>query len=56
MPGKSKPPWERPRPKSAGRPQRMTAGQKASAKASAKRAGRRYPNWVDNARTSRKGD
>jgi len=33
---------------------KLTAGQKASAKAMAKKAGRPYPNLVDNMRASQK--
>jgi hypothetical protein len=46
MPLKS-PPWKRPRPK--GLPKtKLTPEQKERAKARAKRAGRRYPNLIDN--------
>lgn len=48
-----KAPWEKPRPKGLGKPKALTAGQKASAKASAKAAGRPYPNLVDNMRAAR---
>jgi hypothetical protein len=42
-------PWKRPDPKTAhGRSRRLTAAQKSAAKQRAKRAGRRYPNLVDN--------
>ena len=44
----SKPPWKRPKPPSAKRPQTLTPAQKAAAKARADAAGRRYPNLVDN--------
>lgn len=43
---KSKPPWERKRPKV--RRKALTKVQKAEARARAKRAGRPYPNLVDN--------
>lgn len=46
--------WEKPRPKSLGKPKKLTSAQKASAKAAAKKAGRRYPNLVDNMRAARK--
>ena len=39
-------PWEKPAPK--GRPGKMTPAQRAEAKARAKKAGRPYPNLVDN--------
>lgn len=44
--------WDKPNPKKKSKP--MSASQKAAAKASAKRAGRPYPNLVDNAKVSRK--
>lgn len=46
--------WDKPRPKDAGKPQHLSSQQKASAKAAAKRAGRPYPNLVDNMRAARK--
>ena len=46
--------WEKPRPKSLGKPKGLSAAQKASAKAAAKKAGRKYPNLVDNMRAARK--
>lgn len=52
-----KTPWDRPNPrKRAGKSSRhLTAKQKTAAKASAKRAGRSYPNLVDNMRVAAKG-
>jgi hypothetical protein len=47
--------WEKPRPKSLGKPKHLSESQKASAKASAKAAGRPYPNWVDNANAAKRG-
>jgi hypothetical protein len=49
-----KTPWDRSNPrKKAGKPSRhLTPAQKRSAKASAKRAGRPYPNLVDNMRVA----
>lgn len=47
-----KPVWDKPAPK--GRPDKLSPKQKASAKAAAKKAGRPYPNLVDNMRASRK--
>ena len=44
--------WEKPNPKKKSTP--LTPKQKASAKASAKKAGRPYPNLVDNAAARRK--
>lgn len=46
--------WDKPRPKGLGKPKPLSANQKASAKATAKKAGRRYPNLVDNMRAARK--
>jgi hypothetical protein len=41
-----KAPWERPNPRKKSKP--LSAKAKAAAKSRAKRAGRRYPNLVDN--------
>ena len=50
----AKPIWERKNPKAKSKP--LTDAQKKAAKARAKRAGRKYPNMVDNAWASnRKG-
>jgi hypothetical protein len=46
--------WEKPRPKSLGAPKKLSPAKKASAKAMAKKAGRPYPNLVDNIRAARK--
>jgi hypothetical protein len=57
MAKKSKPDtpvWEKPRPKALGKPKTLSAKQKASAKVTAKAAGRPYPNLVDNMRAARK--
>lgn len=54
MSSSKKPVWDKARPKSAGKPKKMSEGQKASAKAAAKAAGRPYPNLVDNMRAARK--
>lgn len=43
--------WDKPNPKKKSKP--LTATQKAAAKARAKRAGRKYPNLVDNAAVRR---
>jgi hypothetical protein len=45
--------WEKPRPKDAGEPKKLTPKKKAKAKAMAKAAGRRYPNLVDNLRAAK---
>jgi hypothetical protein len=46
--------WEEPRPKSLGKPKALAPKKKAAAKAAAKKAGRPYPNLVDNMRAARK--
>lgn len=50
-----KPVWDKNRPKSLGKSEPLSSKQKASAKAAAKKAGRPYPNLVDNMRAARKG-
>jgi hypothetical protein len=40
--------WDKARPKGLGKPKPLTPEQKAKAKAAAKKAGRKYPNLVDN--------
>jgi len=49
---KSKPVWYKPNPKKKSTP--LSSTQKASAKARAKKAGRPYPNLIDNMAASRK--
>lgn len=44
--------WDTPNPKKKSTP--LTDGQKAKAKAAAKKAGRPYPNLVDNMAAGRK--
>jgi hypothetical protein len=44
---KTTPPWKKKAPAKS-KSGKLTAGQKAAAKARAARAGRRYPNLVDN--------
>lgn len=51
---KKKPPWERPNPKAKKRTKSLTSAEKSKAKASAKHAGRRYPNLVDNMNAAKK--
>lgn len=54
MPKKAeKEPWEKSAPKNGGHT-KLTAKSKARAKASAKRAGRKYPNLVDNMKAAKK--
>jgi len=45
--------WSKPRPKGLGKPTKMSPAKKASAKAMAKKAGRPYPNLVDNMRAAK---
>src|SRR5215212_4548245 len=51
---KRKAPWKKPAPRSA-KHTHLTPAQKAKAKRSAKRAGRPYPNLVDNMKVAREG-
>lgn len=51
MAAKKVPVWNKAKPKKKSTP--LTAAQKAKAKAAAKKAGRPYPNLVDNMRASR---
>ena len=46
--------WDKARPKELGKPKKMSSAKKASAKASAKAAGRPYPNLIDNMKASKK--
>ena len=48
----SKKVWNKPNPKQKSKP--LSASQKAAAKARAKKAGRPYPNLIDNMAVSRK--
>lgn len=47
-----KPIWDKARPKSLGKPEPLSKGEKSSAKAAARAAGRPYPNLVDNMRAA----
>jgi hypothetical protein len=47
-------PWDQPAPRGS-RQTKLTKSQKAKAKAAATRAGRRYPNLVDNMRVAAGG-
>ena len=49
---KQKPVWEKPNPNKKSSP--LSPAQKTAAKARAKKAGRPYPNLVDNMAASRK--
>lgn len=44
---KPKPPWKKPAPKGSGGT-KLTASQKQAARTRAAKAGRRYPNLIDN--------
>jgi hypothetical protein len=46
--------WDQPRPKGLGKSKALSPKKKAAAKAMAKKAGRPYPNLVDNMRAARK--
>ena len=46
--------WDKERPKSLGASKKLSPAKKASAKASAKAAGRPYPNLIDNMKAARK--
>jgi hypothetical protein len=45
--------WDKPRPKGLGPSKKLTPAQKLSAKAAARKAGRKYPNLIDNMRAAR---
>lgn len=49
----SKPIWEKKNPKKTSK--KLTSSQKTAAKSRAKKAGRKYPNMVDNAWASGRG-
>jgi hypothetical protein len=49
-----KPVWDRKRPSSLGKPKSLSPAKKAAAKRAAAKAGRPYPNLVDNMRAARK--
>ena len=50
---KNTPVWDKKRPKSLGKPKALTPTKKAAAKRAAKKAGRPYPNLVDNMRAAK---
>jgi hypothetical protein len=50
---KKTPIWNKKRPKSLGKPKALTPAKKSAAKAAAKKAGRPYPNLVDNMRAAK---
>ena len=45
--------WDKPRPKSLGKPKKLSPAKKAAAKKAAKAAGRPYPNLIDNMRAAK---
>jgi hypothetical protein len=51
----SAPPWEKanPRKKARKTPKKLSPKQKAAARSAAEKAGRRYPNLIDNMRAAR---
>jgi len=50
---KNTPVWDKKRPKSLGKPKALTPAKKTAAKRAAKKAGRPYPNLVDNMRAAK---
>jgi len=52
MQPKSKPVWDKKRPASIGPSKPLSSAAKSSAKAAAAKAGRPYPNLVDNMRAA----
>jgi hypothetical protein len=51
----SKPVWDKARPKKAGKVQKLSDVQKERAKRAAAKAGRPYPNLVDNMNAAKRG-
>lgn len=47
--------WDKKRPDDLGKPKKLSPAKKASAKAAAKKAGRPYPNLIDNMQAAKKG-
>lgn len=48
------PVWDKKRPAGLGKSKKLSPAQRASAKASAKKAGRPFPNLIDNMKAARK--
>jgi len=46
--------WEKKRPKNLGKPKKLTSAQKRNAMRSAAKAGRPYPNLIDNMNAAKK--
>jgi len=51
---KDKPVWEKKRPSGLGKPKKLTSAQKRSAMRAAAKAGRPYPNLIDNMNAAKK--
>lgn len=51
----AKPVWDKKRPAALGSSKPLTPASKSSARAAAQKAGRPYPNLVDNMRAAAKG-
>lgn len=49
-----KPVWDKKRPSDLGKSKKLTPAKKSAAKAAAKKAGRPYPNLIDNMQAARK--
>jgi hypothetical protein len=47
--------WDKSRPAKLGAPKKLSSKQRSSAKAAAKKAGRPYPNLVDNMAAAKRG-
>jgi hypothetical protein len=45
--------WDKARPKELGSPKKLSSAKKSSAKTAAKKAGRPYPNLIDNMRAAK---
>ena len=45
--------WEKARPENLGAPKKLSSAKKSAAKAAAKKAGRPYPNLIDNMRAAK---
>ncbi len=54
VPSRKDAPWNKPNPKSRSEKKHLTPAEKATAKANARKAGRPYPNLVDNMRVAAK--
>lgn len=46
--------WDKPRPRNLPKPNKLTPEEKSAAKLKAKKAGRPYPNLIENMAASRK--